>query len=233
VRRHELRLLDVHRLARSRDRMDEIGLAGEEGRRLEHVDHLGDRRDLRNVVDVGQDRHAERVADLLENAQPLVHAGPAKALVRRAVGLVEARLEDEQDAELVGDRLQPLGGAQLQLLAFDHARAGDEEQGLVEPDFASEQLHRPYLGEPVDDRHRLPVAEPILRGEILRERLAGVDPPLTKTVSKPMRAAPRMSVWSPSPTASTSSRGGSPARCSAWRRSPVRLAVPGHRPPSP
>ena len=35
VRRHELRLLDVHRLARRRDRVDEIGLAGEEGRRLE------------------------------------------------------------------------------------------------------------------------------------------------------------------------------------------------------
>ncbi len=29
--------------------------------------------------------------------------GPAKALVRRAIGLVEARLEDEEDAELVGD----------------------------------------------------------------------------------------------------------------------------------
>ena len=49
--------------------------------RLQHVDHLGDRRDLRDVVDVGQDRHAERVAHLLEDAQALVHAGPAKALV--------------------------------------------------------------------------------------------------------------------------------------------------------
>ena len=94
-------------LPRRRDRMDEIGLAGEEGRRLQHVDDLGDRLDLRNVVDVGQDRHAELVADLGEDAQALVHARAAEALVRRAVGLVEARLEDEQDAELVGDRLQP------------------------------------------------------------------------------------------------------------------------------
>ena len=35
VRRHELRLLDVHRLARGGDRMDEVGLPREEGRRLQ------------------------------------------------------------------------------------------------------------------------------------------------------------------------------------------------------
>ena len=46
----------------------------EEGRRLQHVDDLGRRRDLRDVVHVGQDRHAERVLHLLEDAQPLVHA---------------------------------------------------------------------------------------------------------------------------------------------------------------
>ena len=62
VRRHELRLLDVHRLARRRDGMDEIGLAREERGRLQHVDDLGDRRDLRNVVNVGQHRHAELVS---------------------------------------------------------------------------------------------------------------------------------------------------------------------------
>ena len=111
VRRHELRFLDVDRLARGSDGVDEVGLAGEEGGRLEHVDDLGDRRDLRDVVDVGQDRHAERVADFLEDSQAFVHARPAKALVRRAVGLVEARLEDEVDAELAGDRLERLGGA--------------------------------------------------------------------------------------------------------------------------
>ena len=33
------------------------------------------------------------------------------------------------------------GDVHLQLLAFDHARAGDEEERLVEPDFESAELH--------------------------------------------------------------------------------------------
>ena len=53
-------------------------------------------------------------------------------------------------------RFQPLRSAQLQLLAFDDAGTGDEEEGLVEPDIASEQLHARALAEGVDDRHRLP-----------------------------------------------------------------------------
>ena len=182
-------------LPRRGDRVDEVGLAGEEGRRLQDVDDLGDRRDLRDVVDVGQDRHAERVADFLEDAQPLVHARPAKAFVRRAVGLVEARLEDEVDAELVGDRLERLGRAQLKLLAFDHARAGDQEEGLVEPDLASKQLHRALSRRA--RRQPPPVAS--RQGRIARRNPPGTArraliPPLTKTVSNPCRAAPRMSV---------------------------------------
>ena len=113
--------------------------------------------------------------DLREDAQPFVHARAAKALVRRAVGLVEARLEDEQDAELVGDSLQRLGRAELQVLAFDHARAGDEEEGLIEPDVLSEQLHGSALAKGVDDRHGVPVAKTVLRAEIWRKRLSGVD----------------------------------------------------------
>ena len=155
--------------------MDEIGLAGEKGRRLQHVDHLGDRRDLRNVVDIGQDRHAELVAHLLEDAQPFVHARPAKAFVDERLALSKLDLKMSRMPSLSAMRFNRLGCAHLQLFAFDHARAGDQEQGLVEPDFASKQLHRRYLGEPVDNRHRLPVAKTVLRGEIFRERLAGMD----------------------------------------------------------
>ena len=73
--------------------MDEVGLPREEGRGLEHVDHLGDRRDLGNVVDVGQDRHAERIADLGEDPQPLVHAGAAEALVDERLALSKLDLK--------------------------------------------------------------------------------------------------------------------------------------------
>ena len=49
ARRHELRLLDVDRLAGAGDGLDEIGLAGEERRSLDHVDHFGDGLDLRDI----------------------------------------------------------------------------------------------------------------------------------------------------------------------------------------
>jgi hypothetical protein len=45
------------------------------------------------------------------------------------------------DAEPVGNILQPLRRAQLQLLAFYYAGPGNQEQGLVEADFTSEKLH--------------------------------------------------------------------------------------------
>ena len=138
VRRHELRFLDVHRLSGSGDRVDEVGLPSEERRRLEHVHRLRDRLNLRNVVNVGQNGNVQRLAHLGQDPQSLVHARAAEALVRRSVRLVEARLEDEHDAELVGDSLERLRSAKLQFLAFDHARAGDEEEWLIKPDVSSE-----------------------------------------------------------------------------------------------
>src|SRR3954471_10531423 len=154
--------------------MDEVGLPGEEGRRLKHVDDRGHRRDLRDVVDVSEDRNIQRVLHLLEHAKALVHARSAEAFVAAAVGLVEARLEDEVDAEPTGDVLEALRRAQLKVLAFNHAGAGDQKQRLVEPDVASEKLHHAYLGEAVDNRHRAPRTKAVLFGEILGKRLARV-----------------------------------------------------------
>ena len=100
--------------------------------------------------------------------------------------------------------------------ALDHARAGDEEQGLVEPDVRPSNCMASALAEGVDDGHRLPAVEAILAAEIGRKRLAGMDAAGDEDASKPIRAAPSMSVWRPSPIASTALGGGSPARCSAW-----------------
>ena len=133
--------------------MDEIGLAREECGRLEHVYDLGRERDLGDVVDVGEDRHADRLADLLKDSQPFVDAGPAIALVAAAIGLVEARLEDEVHAEAPGDFLQLLGCPQLQFLALDDAWAGDQEQRLVETDGTSKQVHGLVLDERTRDCH--------------------------------------------------------------------------------
>ena len=115
--------------------MDEIGLPGEERRRLEDIDDLGDGRDLGNVVDVGEHRNTKLRPSPSQGPEALrPFPAPRKLLSDDAVGLVEARLEDEENAELVGHRFQPFGGSELQFLALDDARAGDEEKGLVEAD---------------------------------------------------------------------------------------------------
>jgi hypothetical protein len=49
-------------------------------------------------------------------------------------------------AQALGDAFEALGGSQLKLLALDHTGSGDEEEGLVESDLASKQLHGRYLG---------------------------------------------------------------------------------------
>ena len=71
VRREELALLDVHRLAALRHGADEVGLAAQEGRRLQHVDDRGHRGDLGLAVHVGQHRHLQLALDLGQDLQAL------------------------------------------------------------------------------------------------------------------------------------------------------------------
>ena len=75
--RLKLALLDVHGLSGARHALDEVRLTHEEGRRLQHVDHIGDLVDGGVLVDVGEHRKAELALDLGENAQALRDAGAA------------------------------------------------------------------------------------------------------------------------------------------------------------
>ena len=86
-------------------------------------------RGLRRLVDVGQDRHAEpRRARARGSAGPR-QPGTAERAARRAVRLVVRRLEDERHARARG-RCRGWRSASLERvrLAFDHARARDEQQ---------------------------------------------------------------------------------------------------------
>ena len=56
---------------------------------------------------------------------------------------------------------------------------------MIEPDFTSEKVHAGALAERIHDRHRLPVAEAISRGEISREWFAGVNPALNEDEIEP------------------------------------------------
>ena len=134
----KLRLLDVGGFAARADGLDQVGLAGEEGRGLEDVADLRGGADLLGIMNVGEQRQAGLCTDLLQDAQAVVEAGAAEGGVGAAVRLVERALEDDQQAEPVGDRAEAFGDAEHQRFGFDHAGARDHEQRLVEADLASQ-----------------------------------------------------------------------------------------------
>ena len=63
--RQELALLDVHGLALRAHGDDEIRLAAQKRRGLQHVDHRGHFGERRVLVHVGEHRHADLLAHLL------------------------------------------------------------------------------------------------------------------------------------------------------------------------
>jgi hypothetical protein len=92
-------------------------------------------------MDIGQDRHTDLAAHVVENAQALVDARTAKRLARTAVGLVERRLVNEGHAERRGDGLELTGSVNGQLARLDRARPGNQEEGTIETSFESAQFH--------------------------------------------------------------------------------------------
>ena len=68
------------------------------------------------------------ILDLFQNAQAFSNARAAKTANRGAVGFVVAGFEDEGKPERPGHAFDDLGHADGVLFAFDHARAGNEEE---------------------------------------------------------------------------------------------------------
>ena len=71
-------------LPRLRHGADEVGLAAQEGRRLQHVDHLGRRGDSASVCTSVSTRHAELALHLGQDLQALLHARAAEAACPRS-----------------------------------------------------------------------------------------------------------------------------------------------------
>ena len=74
-RRQELTLLHVHRARRGRRGHQQIGLARQKGRNLDHIAHVRHRRSLVRFVDVGRHRQARRLAHAAENVQSALEPG--------------------------------------------------------------------------------------------------------------------------------------------------------------
>ena len=118
--------LDVHDPAGLGGGDEEIGLPAQERRDLQHVDRLGDARALRGLVDIGEHRHADALADFGEDRQRPFEADAARTLAAGAVRLVERGLVDEPDAEMIGELLQALRHFKRMGAAFQRARPGDQ-----------------------------------------------------------------------------------------------------------
>src|SRR6185437_6401203 len=87
LRRHELTLFDIHRLAGFAAGNEKICLSREKRRHLKNVDHLCRHRNLLAFVHISEYRNAHIPFDLIKNLQPLMQSRPAKAAVAGAIAL--------------------------------------------------------------------------------------------------------------------------------------------------
>jgi hypothetical protein len=77
---------------------------------------------------IGQYRHLELLFDLFQNAEAFLQTRPAKAADGSAIRLVVTRLKNERKLERPSHTLNDFRHSDSVLLAFNHARSGDEEQ---------------------------------------------------------------------------------------------------------
>ncbi|ABS28495.1 hypothetical protein Anae109_4317 [Anaeromyxobacter sp. Fw109-5] len=134
LRREELALLHRHALAVARAGEDEVRLAAQEGRDLEHVHDAPGRLRLPGLVHVGGAGEPGLALHRLEGGEPLLEPDAAVALARGAVRLVEARLEHGGQAVPLRERLHLACMSERVRLRLHHARPGDEEQPPAVPD---------------------------------------------------------------------------------------------------
>ena len=134
ARREELSLLHVHRAAVPRAREHEVRLTAQEGRHLDDVDHAAGGLRLPGLVHVGEAGQSGLALHRLERGEPDLEARAPVALARRAVRLVEARLEDGRETVALRERLHLARVGERVALVLHHAGAGDEEELLPVPD---------------------------------------------------------------------------------------------------
>ena len=127
----ELGFLDIDHSAGLGHRDHQVGLARQKGRQLDDVAHLGDHGRLLRLVDVGDDRHAEGLLDVLEDPHAFFKARAAIGGHGRTVGLVEAGLEYIRDTQFLGNLYVLFTDLHRHVAAFQHVHAAKQHHGLV------------------------------------------------------------------------------------------------------
>lgn len=138
----EIALFDVHRPALAGHGLNEIGLAAQKSRRLQHVHHRRDFSQRRILVHICEHRDAKLASHLLQNGEALSDARSAEARPGSAIGLVERGLENKRDAHCLGDFAQAARNFHHQFPGLDDAGPGKQEKRPLAADFKISQLHR-------------------------------------------------------------------------------------------
>lgn len=134
LRREELGFLDVDHRAGLGHRNHEVGLTRKEGRQLDDVADFSHDRSLIRLVDVGDDRHAEGLLDVLENSHALFQARATVRGHRGTVGLVETGLEHVRDTEFLGHLYVLFADLHRHVAAFQYVHATEQHHRLVVSD---------------------------------------------------------------------------------------------------
>ena len=97
------------------------------------------RHEAARLREEAREQAAQIKAELREEAQARFDARTTESIHRGAVGLVVARLEDEEDPRAAGDLGEPPG--LFDHVILDHAGPGDEEKRPVVADLVPRDLH--------------------------------------------------------------------------------------------
>ncbi len=129
--RDELALLHVDRAPGICGGHQQIGLAAEERRNLQHDLYrskgIAHSRALFGGMDVRQDRQSIGFTDSPQNAAALCKPRPTKAVDRGAIGLVVAGFEDVRHAEVRGDALNGISHAACVALGLYDTGPGNKK----------------------------------------------------------------------------------------------------------
>ena len=121
--RQELPLLHVNGASCFGRRLQQIGLATQERRNLQKVDHLAGKLGFVWRMDIGRYRNFQLTTDRRENFATFARADSAKRTCRSPVRFVVGRFEDKIDIFRGADFGDPSRHLPNKLFRFNHARA--------------------------------------------------------------------------------------------------------------
>jgi len=127
-RRDKLALLYIDSATRSSSGEEQVRLAAEEGRDLQHIHSIGDRGAIFHLMDIGKHRQPCGFGHATQDAAAFRKARPTKAADRGAIGLVITGFEYIGDAEIAGDALDGVCHLARVSFALNNARPSDEKE---------------------------------------------------------------------------------------------------------